>query len=152
MNCQITLKENTNGITSVAGAILLAAISIALAALVLAHGLDLSNVQPSPELYFTYVEVKTNGLIYATAVGSSKISAGDLKFFLDDQAVLPDAANFAIDGQPYIQGVNDKLTGGSKIALKTANSYEIGQKVNILIIHIPTGSLLCEATVEVRGE
>lgn len=150
MTRKIDLKENTKGVTSVAGAILLAAISIALAALVLVHGLDLSNIQPPPELYFTYVEARPSGWINATAVGSTIIGAGDLKFFVDEQPITPSSTNFMIDDQPYIP-VNSKVTGGSKIALKVAGSYTPGQKVNIIITHIPTGSLLCEATVEARN-
>ncbi len=145
-------QRNVNGVTPVAGVILLLALTIALASIVLKFGLGAADIKKPPDLYFTYVEAKTSGWIYATAVGSTKIGAGDLKFFVDDQPILPDATNFVIDGQPYAEGVNDRVSGGNKIALKAASRYASGQKVSILIVHIPTGSLLSEASVEARAD
>jgi FlaG/FlaF family flagellin (archaellin) len=145
------LQRNDEAITPVAGVILLLALSLILASIVLNFGMGAADIKKPPDLYFTQVEARPSGWISATAVGSSTINAGDLKILVDDQRFIPSSINFLIDDQPYSTS-NSHITGGSKIALKVAESYQIAQNVRVTIADIPTGSLLSDVEVKVRGE
>lgn len=147
------LWKDRKGVSPVIGVVLMVAITVVLAGIIGMFVFDIGAAPTGiPDLYFTNIRADaTDNLVYLTPVGAASIPLSDLTANIERESggVTSFGTDMTIDIKAGKEATNPTVDAGDIVTV-AAISIE-NDKVRVILIHTPSGTILSDTTVRATG-